>query len=340
MPAILSHILTTCFAGLTAVLAVALHPLEPAQLPARTGPEITSAATWGYQLQNAQASAISSTIDLLVVDYARGGTRAMNPHDVERFKTRNDGRRRIVLAYMSIGEAENYRYYWQPTWASTPPSWLGQENPEWKGNYNVRFWDRDWQSIFVDPVAAPAAITQKMAALLGLRRKPYLDAIIDAGFDGVYLDRVDAFDTPVEPRPTARADMVAFLTLISQHAKARRPGFMIVPQNGEELLAQSAYLKAIDAVAKEDLFFGNKSDGQPNAQSDIDASIGYLNRAKSEGLPVFVVEYLEDQNLRSTARQQIRSLGYAATFSARALDTPPEAAELGLSTARARPSAF
>lgn len=33
---------------------------------------------------------------------------------------------------MSIGEAEDYRFYWQNTWKNNKPDWLLTENPQWK----------------------------------------------------------------------------------------------------------------------------------------------------------------------------------------------------------------
>jgi cysteinyl-tRNA synthetase len=53
----------------------------------------------------------------------------------------------------------------------------------------------------------------------------YLDRILDAGFDGVYLDLVDAFEDWV-PReegdsgwPRAEQDMVDFVRAIADHAR-------------------------------------------------------------------------------------------------------------------------
>ena len=77
---------------------------------------------------------------------------------------------------MSIGEAEDYRYYWREDWVAEPPSWLADENPDWPGNYKVRYWDTDWQSIIYGTGDS------------------YLGQILAAGFDGVYLDIIDAFE--------------------------------------------------------------------------------------------------------------------------------------------------
>ncbi|TAN37800.1 MAG: hypothetical protein EPN23_04615 [Verrucomicrobia bacterium] len=45
-----------------------------------------------------------------------------------------------MRAYLSIGEAGDYRGYWEKEWSAQPPTWLGAENPDWKGNFKVRYW--------------------------------------------------------------------------------------------------------------------------------------------------------------------------------------------------------
>src|SRR5262249_55568197 len=63
--------------------------------------------SWRYQLQNINPSEIaSSSADLVVIDYSPDDAPFSKPQ-VERMKKRPDGSRRIVLSYMSIGEAEN-----------------------------------------------------------------------------------------------------------------------------------------------------------------------------------------------------------------------------------------
>ena len=101
---------------------------------------------------------------------------ALSAADVAALQTKANGGRRLVLAYMSIGEAEDYRYYWQPGWRAEAPSWLDAENPDFAGNYKVRYWDQAWQDVILN---GPDA---------------YLTRITAAGFDGVYLDLIDAFE--------------------------------------------------------------------------------------------------------------------------------------------------
>ena len=57
--------------------------------------------------------------------------------EIESLKTKSNGGKRLVISYMSIGEAENYRYYWK-NWKVGSPSFVDKQNPEWKGNFKVK----------------------------------------------------------------------------------------------------------------------------------------------------------------------------------------------------------
>jgi cysteinyl-tRNA synthetase, unknown class len=325
MRALLSFVLLTALAGLAGLLALLAVP-EPAQpLPPRSGLDLASATNWGYQLQYVKPQLIPDAVDVLVVDYSRDGSayRAFSRAQVEALRQRAGGRRRVVLCYLSIGEAESYRYYWKYSWNGRPPAWLGAENAAWKGNFDVQFWSPEWQRVILDPRPAPKSMFERIAAVLFAPDKGYIDHIIEAGFDGVYLDRIDAYEKAYAARPSARADMIAFVTAISRYAKVRRPGFLIVPQNGEELLTDAGYRRVIDGVGKEDLLFGEKGDGVPNAPDDSRHATALLDRVRAEGRPVFVVEYLSDSARQLAAARSLRELGFVPLFAERGLKLPP-----------------
>ena len=311
-------LLATALAGL---IALERLPDPASALPARTGLALSSVKAWGYQLQKIKPALIPPEVDMLVVDYT--ARRAESAQNIEELRTKPDGTKRIVLCYLSIGEAENYRSYWQRRWATAPPAWLGPENPGWKGNFTVRYWHPEWQRLIVDPARAALSTWDRLMLALFPRAQPYLDQILEAGFDGVYLDRVDAYEIALETRSSASTDMIAFVESISQHAKKRRPGFLVVPQNGESLLAEPRYRRAIDGVGKEDLFYGETGDGIANIPTEIRQTIAQLNRAKADGRPVFVVEYLTDDTLKQKVHAELRQLGYTGVFTERALSVPP-----------------
>ena len=332
------------------VLAVGLAMIADGLVAQRQGPTriaLKDVDTWAYQLQHVVPRLVAKDgFDVLVVDYSRDGTDAgaLSRDDVATLRKRAGQPDRIILAYLSIGEAEDYRYYWNAGWSeqtasvSAParprgflgapdgvslgipdksaalakltaaaPPWLADENPEWRGNYLVRYWDEAWQSIIFG------------------RPSAYLDKIIAAGFDGVYLDKIDANDDWQPTRPAAEREMVDFVKKLAFHARARRPGFLIVPQNGEELLEYPDYVGIIDAIAKEDLLYGGASrkDGVSNPEIEVLKSKRHLDKARRAKRLVLAVEYLDQLEQILSARQRLLNYAYIPFFARRALDAPP-----------------
>ena len=292
--------------NLLVLAAVACLPLLDGFRDSRlTGDSLLKVRSWGYQLQRPDVALLAgSRYDAVVVDYVRQakGNRPFRPIDIKRLAERPDGGRRIVLAYMSIGEAETYRFYWQSDWLGSRPAWLGGENPRWHRNYVVRFWQDEWKRI-----------------ILG-ERGSYLDRILKAGFDGVYLDRVDVYAEWLAERPAAKADMIAFVRSIAEEGRRRKPGFKIVVQNAEELVDDQAYLSSIDGLAKEDLLFGEKHEEEANPEEEIAYSIAQLQKVRAAGKPVWVIEYLTDPKQREAAAKRLAGLGFVHTFAVRELD--------------------
>ena len=289
-------------------------PTTPMSVPvSRRAPEAAPASSevrsWAYQLADIDPKVIAGLdVDLVVIDYSRDGedATAFKPADIARMKQRPGGGQKLLISYMSIGEAEDYRYYWRPEWAkgSGRPAWLDELNPDWEGNYKVRYWDPAWQSVILGNSGA------------------YLDKIVAAGFDGVYLDIIDAFEYWEEKGEggDARAAMIDFVGRIAEYARARRPGFWVIPQNGEALLEDAGYRKVISAVGKEDIFYGADGDGKPNKSSEIGDCLDHLAKARASGLPILAIEYLDDARKRADAESRLAEAGCIAYFGPRDLD--------------------
>jgi cysteinyl-tRNA synthetase len=131
----------------------------------------------GYNTRAEFINAVAATnYDALVTDLFFNDGVAFTAAEVEQLSKKANGGIRMVICYMSIGEAENYRYYWQNSWATQKPAWLDAENPNWPGNYKVKYWTPEWQSIIYGNSGS------------------YAKKIVDAGFSGVYLDIIDAFE--------------------------------------------------------------------------------------------------------------------------------------------------
>ena len=221
--------------------------------------------------------------DWIVFDAVFGGDEAWTRTDLDAIR-RGQPRRKVV-AYISIGEAEDYRPYWRKEWGrkgkltAAAPSWLGAENPEWKGNYRVNYWNTEWQKLIL------AAIDDAMAR----------------GFDGVYLDIVDGFETferdgqefvddrvNLETKQSFRRDMVDWVKAIAARARATHPAALVIPQNGSQLLAHADFLAVISALGIEDLFTdGNKLQPKSHTSEILD----HLKRMAAWQKPVLLIEY-------------------------------------------------
>ena len=97
---------------------------------ARVAPRLSEVRSWAFQLQNVDPLEIKlSPYDLVVIDYGfdRRNATAFPREVVDLMRTRPDGSKRLIFAYFSIGEAENYRYYWQESWLKTRPRLLPGE---------------------------------------------------------------------------------------------------------------------------------------------------------------------------------------------------------------------
>ena len=159
------------------------YPQPPYHVNARDAADLAHASNFLYLLNQNRFSGpqafldalAASQYDVFIIDAYTDDGRPFTAAEIAGLQRKPNGARRLVIAYMSIGEAERYRPYWKPEWKTAPPSWLAEENPDWPGNYKVRYWDPGWQSVI-------------------LGNDGYLDLILERGFDGVYLDIIDAFE--------------------------------------------------------------------------------------------------------------------------------------------------
>ena len=129
-----------------------------------------------YSSKTAFINAVKATnFDVILMDLFLNNT-AFTSTEIDQLKTKANGGKRLVICYMSIGEAEDYRYYWQSTWQVGNPPFIAAEDPNWPGNYYVQYWNADWQSIIYG------------------NDNSYTKKLLNSHFDGAYLDIIDAFE--------------------------------------------------------------------------------------------------------------------------------------------------
>ncbi|MCK5223108.1 MAG: endo alpha-1,4 polygalactosaminidase, partial [Candidatus Aminicenantes bacterium] len=216
----------------------------------------------------------------VVFDYSRTGEEdgKYTPEEISGIKNRDV----IPIAYISIGEAEDYRFYWENNWKRNPPEWLGKENADWGGNYKVKYWMDGWKQIVFE----------------------YLDKILDQGFSGIYLDIVDGFeywsDSEIKKSENlteedAAKKMIVFIREISAYCKEKVGGeFFNIPQNGERIIdydPNDEFINSISGMGIEDLFF---DEIDPVNESETNYRLGFIERIKESGKYVFSVDYVDD----------------------------------------------
>ncbi|QDV76633.1 MJ1477/TM1410 family putative glycoside hydrolase [Botrimarina mediterranea] len=301
-------------------------------LETKDGP--VSVRTWGYQLQRHEPVAIAAAPhDLMVVDFARHGDEAskFTSDEVAEMQRRVDGGRRVVVAYLSIGEASEFRAHWRREWTRSgrargaltgaAPAWLGPVNPDWPESRKVRYWDPAWQVIVFNDA-----------------RNGWLDQIVAQGFDGAYLDIVDAYyfwgakakqrdrrdGDPIDQQDAARR-MAAFVVSFTAHARQVNPKFFVIPQNGEFLLndlrhgkhpqpddAQLAgdYLDTMGAIAIEDTYYRGDEDENNALATDDDKVEVLKSDFLKEGKVVLAVDYVNDGELVVDFCRRARADGF------------------------------
>lgn len=290
-----------------------------------------------------------SNHDMVVVDFLPS-----QPHHgaypiretVAALKRKPSESRRFVIAYLNVGQAEDYRTYWRKGWKVGAPDWILMGDPDgWAGNFPVAYWRPGWREI-VTGLAADIA---------------------SAGFDGVYLDWVGGFQEPAVQKAAAkdgvRADeeMAALVSAVRDAGRAVDPNFLIIGQNAAPLLNNPRYLAAIDAVAHESVWFtwGGRAKGDcpiprtpaeaaspsfraglpPACRAAFDADPGsamrfagesflvpLLKQAQSAGKVVFTVDYATAPGNRKRASMNSRVLGFIPFIGAKDLKSVEPAA--------------
>lgn len=292
--------------------------MTPAEATRERLARINAAKSWGYQLAGLKVEdAARSPYDLLVVDATTGlaAGRHFTREEVESLKRKPDGTRRLVISYLSIGEAEDYRpdYFTKEYLEEDAPDWLMQENPDWKGNRIIKFCSEGWQTTILGDERGRNVYNS-------IEPSP-LYRLIELGFDGVYLDRVDVYQEIAKQCPDGARRMVDFVARLGAHARKKQPYFMVVLQNAEALLEHKKMIEAIDAVAKESLFYGWGGTAGGTSASSSRGVINLLNMARSAGRAVFVVDYANSRDKARIARQKNTELGFIPYAGPRKLDS-------------------
>lgn len=143
---------------------------------------------------------------------------------LERLKDR----RRILLGYISVGEVEKHR-----PWFNQVKGWgiLGDENPNWPGSYYVDVRDKRWVKLVVEQLVPD---------------------LLHKGFDGVFLDTLDNPPHLERTDPKRWAGMTRASARLVKAIRHNWPRARIMMNRGYELLPDTA--AALDYALGESVY--------------------------------------------------------------------------------------
>lgn len=250
--------------------------------------------------------------------------------------------RKLIIAYIDIGEAEDWRWYWtwSTEWDCIPPipdDWpdyiLICDPDGWSGNYPIAYWDPRWKDIVIYGENQDSSPYGDYNSII--------DEVIKDGFDGIYLDWVEAFEDEEVMAEAQRqgkdpaVEMISFIQEMRDYAEQRNPDFIIIQQNAASLIEGRPELcTVIDAIAQEAIWYDGDADvgwNDPrgydfiNDSSLVNYYIGYLDQYLNASVPVFDVEYA--LNYSDDAYSKSYNEGYIPYCTRRSLSklttTPP-----------------
>ncbi|MGC8820518.1 MAG: endo alpha-1,4 polygalactosaminidase [Fervidobacterium sp.] len=207
--------------------------------------------------------------NIVIIDYSADGTDAKAFSASEISFLKSSGKK--VFAYLNLGIAENWRFYWKNLNKSIILSPL--EN--WPGEFYVKYWYNEWY----DAV------------------KSYLNKIKKAGFDGVMFDWINVYKNDTLQKISRKSEselenaMYELLTKITKDY----PNFEYALVNSEELLSKYPDLIAkIKYVVVESLFYNRLALNVYS--SDFSKRIKLLIDLQKRGTVVLSVEYIDNNN--------------------------------------------
>ena len=209
---------------------------------------------------------------------------------------------RILLAYISLGEAEDFRWYWPEVKGA---SWILDENPNWAGDHYVDPRSPEWRDLVVKRIAP---------------------RLLRKGYDGFMLDTLDTVDALLNNDPLAYEGAARGMVDIVKALREAYPDATIVANGGLSIVRGMApYLDAVMYEGVRSTYdFGSKT-YRRRTEGEAAWIKDRLARVTKAKLPLLALEYvnLEDADAVKSIKHEVRSLGYLPFISEISLHTYP-----------------
>lgn len=205
--------------------------------------------------------------------------------------TRDDKGNRMCVAYMSIGEISQSRWFW-PLVQNKP--WLLEENPDWPDARRIDPRSPEWSDLLVDTIAP---------------------ALLAAGYDGFLLDNADIGEYLENKDPATYAGAREAVANIIRRLRRRFPKAALIANGALETAAETA--DCLDAVVCESTVsrWRTNGDGSVSYEQISPQDRAWLRprllRLRGAGLPVLALEYVapDDAATRQRVREAVKNAG-------------------------------
>lgn len=220
--------------------------------------------------------------------------------------TKKDKAGRLCIAYMSIGEISESRWFW-PLVQGKP--WLLEKNTDWTDARKIDPRSQEWSDLLVTKIAP---------------------ALLAAGYDGFMLDNVDTGEYLERKDPAAYAGAKEAIVGIIQRLRQTYPEAVIIANSGLETIADTA--RSLDAVICE----GTYSRWIANANGSFSYTEISLQdkawlrpkllRLQGAGLPILALEYVDTKDAAAKQRvsEAVKKAGYHPYMAERSLMELPQ----------------
>ncbi len=209
----------------------------------------------------------------------------------------------VLIAYVSVGEAEGYRSYWNRI---KEKPWIIGENENWKKNYYVDVRDPEWRELLLTEV---------------------IPIVIEKGFRGIMMDTLDTAEylEYIDPE-RFKGSQDAMISLVKE-IHERFPDLLLISNNGFPLLTELAPCLSGFLVESIHMMPDFKAGGYiPVPEEEYQEKVPLLRvLSKQHGIPVFAIDYVDASDRKKAAEcvKRLKKLGFKPCIAQKDLEELP-----------------